>query len=161
MIINILIYILVAILFISGLVLTVLMLPGIWLIYIGVLLLGFVDTFSNITPQILFILFFISLLSTFLDNIVVALGAKKMGGSIWGMLGAILGGIIGLIIGNIVGMFLGPLVGATIFEYIFARKNYKNSLKAGVGSVIGVFLSIILRFGINVGVIVYSLIIFL
>lgn len=154
---DILIYILVGILFLAGIVLTVLTLPGVWLVYVGVLLLSALDSFEVISPSILVVLFILSLLSTFVDNIVVALGAKKFGGSNWGMVGAIVGGIVGLILGSFVGMFLGPILGATIFEIIFARKDLKNAFKAGIGSFIGIIVSILLKIGFTIGMAVYAI----
>lgn len=154
---EILIYILVGLLFLGGILLTIFTLPGVWLVYIGVLLLATLDSFTVITPTLLVILFLLSLLSTFVDNIVIALGAKKLGGSNWGMFGAIVGGIVGMIIGNFVGMLLGPLLGATIFEIVFAKKELKDGFKAGIGSFIGVFVSILLRFVFTVAMAIYAL----
>jgi uncharacterized protein len=152
---TIIVYILLGIMALVGLVLTVLDFPGVWLIYIGTLILAILDGFQNLTPTFLVILFLIAILSTFIDNIVVALGAKRMGGSKWGMLGAIIGGIIGLMIGNLLGFFLGPLVGATLFELLFAHKKFKESLKAGIGSFLGLLFSILLKLVVNVGIIVF------
>ncbi len=152
---DIVIYTIFGLLSLSGIILTILDMPGIWLIYLATVILAVVTGFEVITPLLLIILFFVSVLSTFIDNIVVALGAKKMGGSKWGMLGAILGGIIGLMVGNILGLFLGPLIGATIFEYMFAHKDLNQSFKAGVGSFIGVFVSIFLKTVVNVIIIVF------
>jgi uncharacterized protein YqgC (DUF456 family) len=78
-----------------------------------------------------------------------------MGGSIWGMIGAILGGFIGLIIGNIVGIILGPLIGAFLFEYALARKDFNASLKAGIGTFIGMIVTVLLKTGVNIGMIVF------
>lgn len=153
--IEISIYIILALLSIAGVILTVLTLPGVWLVYLSVFILAVMDKFEIITPTILIVLFILSMLSTFIDNIVVALGAKKLGGSNWGMLGAILGGIVGLVIGNIVGMFLGPILGATLFELIFAHKDIKTSLKAGIGSFLGILFSLILKVSFTIGMIVY------
>ena len=155
MILDILLYILAGIMVVVGLILTVVSLPGIWLIYASAVVVAFIDGFETLTPNILLILLLLSVLSTFVDNIVIAMGAKKLGGSTWGMIGAIFGGIIGLFIGSIVGMFLGPLIGATLFELVFAGKDMNQSLKAGVGSAIGVLVSIFLKIGINVGIVVF------
>lgn len=151
------IYILLSLLSIAGVILTVFTLPGIWLVYISVFILAWMGSFEIITPLILVILFVLSLLSTLVDNIVIAMGAKKLGGSNWGMLGAILGGIVGLVVGNIVGMFLGPIVGATLFELIFSHKDFKSSFKAGIGSFLGILFSIVLKVGFTIGMIVYVL----
>jgi len=154
---EIIVYIFLGILSISGVILTILTLPGIWLVYIAVFILAWMGSFAVITPLILVILFVLSVFSTIADNIVMAMGAKKLGGSNWGMLGAILGGIVGLIIGNIPGMFLGPIVGATLFELIFARKDFNSSFKAGIESFFGFFLGIVLKIGFTIGMIVYVL----
>ena len=152
---NIILYTVLGIIALVGLVLTVLDLPGIWLIYLATLVIAIVDGFENITVLFLIILFFVSLLSTFIDNVVIALGAKKMGGSKWGMLGAVLGGIVGLIVGSIPGFFLGPLIGATLFELVFAHKDLNESFRAGIGSLFGLFFSILLKLVVNVGIIVF------
>lgn len=154
---EIIVYIFLGILSIAGVILTILTLPGIWLVYIAVFILAWMGSFTVITPLILVILFVLSVFSTIADNIVMAMGAKKLGGSNWGMLGAILGGIVGLMVGNIPGMFLGPIVGATLFELIFARKDFNSSFKAGIGSFFGLLLSIVLKIGFTIGMIVYVL----
>lgn len=151
------IYIILGILALSGVILTLFTLPGVWLVYMSVFILAWMGKFEIITPLILVILFILSLLSTLIDNIVIAMGAKKLGGTKYGMIGAILGGFVGLIIGNIPGMFLGPILGAVIFELIFAHKDFKQSLKAGIGSFIGILASIILKVGFTIGMIVYVL----
>jgi len=155
---EILIYVICAILAISGVVLTVVALPGVWLVYISVFILALVGKFTVITPTILIILFLLTLLSTFVDNILVALGAKRLGGSKWGMIGAILGVIVGVIVGNILGMLIGSILGATVFELLFAKKDIHQSLKAGLGSFLGILVSIVFKVGFSVGMIVYILI---
>ena len=154
---EIIAYVILAFLSIAGVVLTLFTLPGVWLVYISVFILAWMGKFLIITPTILIILFVLTLLSTFVDNIVIALGAKKLGGSKWGMIGAIVGVIVGLAIGNIPGMFLGSILGATLFELIFAKKDFNKSLKAGLGSFIGVLASIVLKVGFTVGMIAYIL----
>jgi len=153
--IEIIIYIVAGIFALTGVILTFLNFPGIWFVYAATVIIAIFTSFEVISPLLLIILFFVSLLSTFVDNLVAALGVKKSGGSAWGMLGAVLGGIIGLIIGNVVGLFLGPLIGATIFEYFFAKKNINDSLKAGMGSFLGILLSIILKTVLNIAIIVF------
>mgnify|MGYP003795171551 CR=1 FL=1 len=153
---EIIIYILLALVSLTGLVLVAINLPGIWLIYISTVVLAIMDKFENLTPLVLVILFLLCLLSTLSDNIATALGAKKMGGSGWGIAGAIIGGLIGMLAGGIAGMFLGPLFGATIFEIIFAHKNATQGVKAGFGTFIGIIFSIIFKFSLSVGIIIFT-----
>lgn len=155
--INILLYILLGILALAGLVLTVINLPGIWLIFGASLVAGIMDKFQNLTPLILLVLFFLCLASTFADNIAAALGAKKFGGTGWGMAGAVIGGIVGMFIGGIWGIFLGPLVGAVLFEMLFAKKDMTTSLKAGWGTFVGILISMILKLGLSVGIIIFTI----
>ena len=154
---EIIIYVFLGIVSLAGLVLVVINLPGIWLIYISTIILAVMDKFENITPLILVILFVLCLLSTISDNIAVALGAKKLGSTGWGMVGAIIGGLVGMIFGGIAGMFLGPLLGATIFEIIFAHKNATQGVKAGLGTFIGIIFSIIFRFSLSVAIIIFAI----
>lgn len=156
-IINIIIYVLLGLVSLAGLVLVVINLPGIWLIYISSIILAIMDKFQHITPLILVILFILCLLSTISDNVAVALGAKKLGSTGWGMAGAIIGGIIGAITGGIAGIFLGPLLGATIFEIIFAHKDATQGIKAGLGTFIGIIFSIVFRFGLSVAIIIFTI----
>jgi len=155
--IEIIIYIVAAIFALTGLILTILNFPGIWFVYISTVVVAFYTGFEKISPLLLIILFFVAILSTFIDNIVAALGAKKMGGSKWGMLGAILGGIFGFIIGNFIGFILGPLIGATLFELVFAHKDLNEAFKSGIGSLIGVFFSIFLKIVVNISLIIFVL----
>jgi uncharacterized protein YqgC (DUF456 family) len=155
MVLEILIYIVAAVMSVAGLILTLVSIPGVWLIYLSTILVAMIDNFSTITPGMLIVLFLLSLLSTFVDNIVNILGVKAMGGGIWGMIGAILGGFVGLIVGNILGVILGPLVGAFFFEYFLGRKSFKESIKAGIGSFIGMLLTVVLKSVVNVSMIAY------
>jgi hypothetical protein len=155
MILQIGIYILSALMSLSGLALTFISLPGVWLIYASTIIISAINNFQIITPQILVILFFVSLLSTFIDNIINAIGVKALGGSIWGMIGAILGGLVGVFLGNIIGIIIAPLLGAFLFEYLLGKKGFKKSLKAGFGTFVGMFFTAILKTGINIAMIVY------
>lgn len=155
---EIAVYIVLGVIALAGVILTAFALPGIWLVFISVLIYGFIDKFTVITPGVLIVLFLLTLLATFIDNILVAVGAKKLGGSKWGMIGAIVGILIGGAIGNIPGMFIGSFVVATLFEFVIAKKDFKKSIKAGLGSFIGIVASIFIKVGIAVGMITYVLI---
>lgn len=155
-IISIIIYILLGIVSLAGLVLTVINLPGIWLIFGATLVAGIMDKFQNITPIILLVFFILCVASTFADNIAAALGAKKFGGTGWGMAGAVIGGIVGLFLGAW-GIVLGPLVGAVLFEMLFAKKDMTTSLKAGWGTFIGILVSMILKLGLSVVIIIFTI----
>lgn len=155
LIVTILLYVCSALLAIVGVVITLFSLPGVWLLFLAALLVASVGSFKVITPAILILIFIISVLSTFIDEIVVAIGAKKSGGSKYAQLGAVIGSVVGGLIGNIVGVFIGSFLGAFLFEYIFAKKDLNQSLKSGIGSFVGFILGIGLKTAVNIGIIIF------
>jgi len=157
-IINIIIYIFLGILALAGLILTVVNLPGIWLIYGATLVAGIINRFQSITPTILIVFFILCVASTFADNIAAALGAKKFGGTGWGMAGAVIGGIAGMFSGSLWGVLVGPLLGAVLFELLFAKKDMSTSLKAGWGTFIGILVSMVLKLGLSVVIIIFTIV---
>ena len=60
--------------------------------------------------------------------------------------GAILGSLAGLFFGPI-GLLLGPVLGAVIAEWIYCRR-LRASLKSGVGTVLGMLLGAVAKFGL-------------
>ena len=84
------------------------------------------------------LLFVLTLLSLVLDFLATMLGAKKLGATWRGMVGAIVGGIVGIFF-SLPGIILGPIIGAFAFELLSGRA-WKESAQAGAGTVIGLVL---------------------
>jgi uncharacterized protein YqgC (DUF456 family) len=122
-------------------------LPAAPLILLGSIVYGFGFGFERIGLTIYLILTALALLSLVIDYLGSVFGAKKMGASKWGIIGAILGLFVGFLIGNIWGLLIGPFVGAFLLELIRQRKA-KESLKAGLGAVLGFLGGFFLRFPI-------------
>lgn len=122
---TVLIWLLIGTLVIAGLLITLVGLPGVWLVLIGILISAIYTGFEQIGPGILILFTILALISSLADNLLVILGAKYTGGSRWSMVGAVIGAMIGLFVGNIFGLILGPFIGASIFEVIFAKKDTK------------------------------------
>ena len=80
--------------------------------------------------------------SFLIDYIATLLGAKTLGATWRGMLGALVGLILGLIMFPPFGLILGPFVGAVVFEWAFGRE-IREASKAGVGAVAGVILGMV------------------
>ena len=74
-----------------------------------------------------------------LDYLATRIGAKNLGATLKGMLGAVLGIIVGLFVFPPVGLIIGPFIGAMGFEWAFGREA-QDSAKAGAGAVIGMLL---------------------
>ena len=71
------------------------------------------------------------------------LGAKRMGATPWGLLGAVVGTVVGLFFG-LPGLILGPAAGAIGFEY-WKDPNFKKATQAGAGVVIGFALGVVAK----------------
>jgi len=88
---------------------------------------------------VLIILAGLTLLSLGLDQVASAYGAKRLGGTWRGVVGAVLGGLIGLFF-SLPGILLGPFIGAILFELIGGR-GWKQSSRAGLGATLGLLAS--------------------
>lgn len=93
------------------------------------------------------VLVVLSILERVADFVGTIAGAKWMGATKWGLLGAAIGGIVGLFFG-IVGIFVGPIIGAAIAEWILAKRRADHSLKAGFGAGVGIGISTLARLAI-------------
>ena len=74
-------------------------------------------------------------LSLAMDYLATIYGAKKLGATWRGAVGAIVGGLVGLFF-HLPGLLLGPFVGAFLFEKVSGR-TWKDSGRAGVGATLG------------------------
>ncbi len=76
-----------------------------------------------------------TLVSLVMDYLASVCGAKKLGATWRGALGALIGGLIGLFFG-LPGILIGPFAGAVLFEMAGGR-GFKESSRAGLGAVLG------------------------
>ena len=82
------------------------------------------------------------LLALGLDYLATLIGAKKLGATWKGMVGAVLGVIVGVFVFPPIGLIVGPFIGAMGFEWAFGREA-RESAKAGVGAVLGLALGVL------------------
>ncbi len=143
------------ILIISGILLIILgligcfvpVLPGPPLAYIALLLLQ-IRPSAPFSSKFLIIIGIAVLIVTLIDYMIPALGAKKWGGTKYGILGAILGVVIGLFVMPPFGFIIFSILGATLGEMLVGT-NFKKALKAGFGAFIGLILGTMLKFSIT------------
>lgn len=84
-----------------------------------------------------------------LDGLIPAEGARRMGGSKYGIYGCLIGALIGLVFFPPFGIIVGPVVGAFGGELIAGRKS-GSALRAAMGSFIGFFVATVLKLSISV-----------
>ncbi len=125
----------------AGLILPVL--PGIPLMYAGLVLLAWAEDFVHVGWLTLTVLGVLTLLSHGIDFLATAMGAKRFGASPRAVMGAALGAVAGLFFG-LLGILLGPFVGAVLGE--FSRKaTLREATQAGVGATLGLLFGALLK----------------
>ena len=125
--------------------------PGSTLIFLGVLIYGWLDKFQHFSPWIILVLLFMTAGGALGQYLITGLGAKKFGASRYGIIGAIIGFFVGLFFIPIVGGFLiGTFSGAVIAEAIFTLKNQREILKAGFGALLGTVGSTLFEFFVSI-----------
>lgn len=120
-------------------------LPGLPLMFAGMLLTAWLGDFQHIGGLSLGLLGMLTLLGMFADFIAGVLGAKAGGASRQALWGAFWGSVFGLFLG-IVGLIIGPLLGAAIGEYL-ARRDMLQAGKASVATFIGLLLGTVAKVG--------------
>ena len=119
-------------------------LPGPSISWIGLLLLYFTKIVPN-NYLVLGITFVLMVAITILDYVIPAQGAKKFGGSKYGIYGTNIGLLVGLFFPPL-GFVVGPFVGAFAGELLFNPSDKKGALKSATGSFIGFLVSTFMKF---------------
>lgn len=120
-------------------------LPGLPISWLGILLLYFVPEI-DLSSQLLWITFGITLVVFVLDYLIPFLGVKRFGGSKYGMYGAGLGLLIGLFTPIPFSVITFPFLGAFLAELIFSKQDTSTALRAAFGSFIGFLASTFIEF---------------
>jgi hypothetical protein len=144
---DIALYLLAAILVVVGIAGTVLpALPGLPVVFAGLLLAAWVDDFQRIGWVTLTILGLLTAIAMAVDFFATLLGTKRMGASKLAVVGAAVGTLLGLFFG-LIGLLIGPFVGALAGELI-AGKQLQQAAKAGVGAWLGFLVGSVAKIGL-------------
>lgn len=119
------------------------LLPGIWMMFAGMLLIAWQGNFQHIGYGTLGILLTLTIIAHVVDYIAGAMGAKKFGASRYAIIGAFIGAIVGLFMG-IIGVIIGPFIGAVMGE-LMASKGLDEATKAGIGTWLGLLVGMVLK----------------
>jgi uncharacterized protein YqgC (DUF456 family) len=117
--------------------------PGIAIVYLGVLLIAWAEDFARIGIPMLVLLGAVAALGMIADNVAGLFGARRAGASGWGVFGAGIGALLGLPFG-LPGIILGPAIGALGFEYM-KNADLRRAGKAGLGGLFGFLLGIVAK----------------
>lgn len=129
-------YALATLLVIVGLAGTVLpALPGVPLVFIGMLLAAWAGDFQAIGIWTIVLLAVLTVLATLADLLAGALGTRVVRASPQAFIGAGIGALLGLGFG-LPGLLFGPFLGALAGEAI-QKRDLQQALRAGVGASLG------------------------
>ncbi|HEY5970911.1 MAG TPA: DUF456 domain-containing protein [Pseudoxanthomonas sp.] len=121
-------------------------LPGLPLVFAGMLLAAWAGDFQQIGWITLVVLGLLTLVSMAVDFFATLVGAKRVGASRKALLGAVIGTFAGLFFGPI-GLFVGPFVGALLGELWHGRE-LGQAAKVGIGTWLGILLGTVLKLGL-------------
>lgn len=151
---DILGWILVILLFVVGMAGAVYpILPGALAIYGAFFVYGLFFSFSEFGVLFWLIQTFIVIVLFIADYAVSAWGVKRFGGSRASIIGSTIGLIFGPFVIPALGLIIGPFAGAVIGEMIIGT-SFEKSLKVGLGSVVGLFTSVVVKFILQLAMIV-------
>ena len=113
-------------------------LPGAVLVLAGIALAAWIDDFTRISGWTVGVAGVLTLLAFAADYVAAALGAKKAGASTLAVVGAAVGTIVGIFAG-LLGIIFMPLLGAALGELI-AQRNLSRAGKVGIATWLGLLV---------------------
>jgi uncharacterized protein YqgC (DUF456 family) len=126
-------------------------LPGAPLIFLGLLLAAWAESFQYVGLWTLVALAIMALITYGIDLWATMFGAKKFGASKRAVIGALIGTVAGLFLG-LPGVLFGPFIGAVIGE-LSARRDLQQATRSGVGATIGLVLGAALKLALALAMI--------
>jgi uncharacterized protein YqgC (DUF456 family) len=114
--------------------------PGVLLVFAGMLLGAWIDGFTRVGWTTLVILGLLAALALLMDVLGSLIGAKRVGASRLALIGATIGALVGLFFG-LIGALIGPFLGAAAGELI-SRGRLEQAARVGIGTWVGLALSL-------------------
>lgn len=121
-------------------------LPGLPLIFAGVLLAAWINNFQLISGSTVAVLAALAVLGIIVEYVATAWSAKRAGASKQGMIGAAIGTLAGIFTG-FWGLLFMPLAGAAIGEYL-AHKDILRAGKIGAATWYGLIIAAVVKLAI-------------
>lgn len=149
--IDLLLYLLLFVVLLLGLLITVMTLPGLWLMLAGAAMYAWLTHWAYMGPWTLATLLVLALAGEIVEIASSGAGAKRAGAGRRGLWGALIGGILGglflsvipiPILSTLVGVCLGTFLGAAIGELSGGREVGHSALigvSAAKGRLVGTF----------------------
>ncbi|HNY50140.1 MAG TPA: DUF456 domain-containing protein [Smithella sp.] len=135
-------------------------LPGVPLIFIGILLAAWINNFQLISVFTIMVMAVLMAVAVIIDYVAAALSAQKAGATRLGIIGAAIGTIAGIFSG-LWGLLFMPFAGAAIGE-LLAHRDLFRAGKVGAATWFGLIVAIVVKLAVAftmVGVFVAALLI--
>jgi uncharacterized protein YqgC (DUF456 family) len=128
------------------------LLPGVPLVFAGLLLAAWSNGFEHVGWAILTILALLTLLSLLVDFAASSIGARRAGATRAAILGAAIGTAIGLFFA-LPGVLLGPFIGAAVGQ-LLARRSIGEAMRVGTGAWLGFVVGSVAKLSLAIAMIV-------
>lgn len=153
-------YVLLLVLLLTGWLLNILGLPGLWLMLLSHVCFGLATGWGNYVGwESVIAIFVLCVLAEIVEFVAGAAGSAKAGGTKRGMIGAIVGGLIGglvgtglipiPVLGTIIGAVAGSFIGAAGIERMIDSDS-RRAIDIGIGAAKGRFWGIVIKSGFGV-----------
>lgn len=123
-------------------------LPGVPLVFMGLLVAAWIGDFQRIGWPTLTILAVLTALAIAADFVAALFGAKRAGASKLALLGAAIGSIVGLLFG-LVGIFVFPFIGAVVGE-LMVRQRLNQAARVGFATWLGMLLGALAKLSLAI-----------
>jgi uncharacterized protein YqgC (DUF456 family) len=161
--------VLLAVVLLTGLLLNLFSLPGNWLMLLAVAGYAWLTGWRHVGWISLVVLLVVAIAGEVVEFYAAGAGAKKAGGTIWGVIGALLGGLVGSllltglvpipIIGTLIGLIAGTFLGALGAELLLGKGEVRSSAVIGVGAAKGRFYGTLWKLAFGVVILIGGLIV--
>lgn len=121
-------------------------LPGVALVFAGILLAAWIDGFTVISGWTVGVLAALTAVGLAVDYVAQVMSAQRAGATPLGIAGAAIGTVVGIFTG-LIGLLFMPLAGAAIGEFI-AHRDMLRAGKVGVATWIGLLVGAVLKLAI-------------
>ena len=133
-------------------------LPGVPLVFAGLLVAAWIGHFETITWLTVGVLAILTLVAWAVDFLAGALGARYLGASSRALWGATFGAVVGLFFG-LPGILLGPFIGAVLGE-LSGGSDLLQSGRSGLGAWLGMVIATAAKLTIAflmIGIVIFKL----
>jgi uncharacterized protein len=124
------------------------LLPGVPLVFAGLLIAAWIDDFAKVGMPALVALGLLTLLSLTVDIAASSAGAGRAGAGRAALVGAAVGAFAGLFFG-LPGLIAGPFLGAALGQ-LFVQRDLAAAGRAGTGAVVGLLLGALAKLALAV-----------